>query len=368
MQSNWLVIATPGSHAVRRQCLPLVLFISLWILLTSCSTAGVSQDQGLAQDRESWDSSRRKEAERVFETRIRSFIAQGTIPIIDVEHHFPGAVAIEQVVERMDRNGVALTWLGPGEKRGSAFSVSLHRRFPDRIVPTIVHGDGPLWHSRNAEFLRQLEEDAASGRYWAMGEFEARHYISSTNDRDVHLPVDSESFHVVFRISEMTGLPFLLHHEAEDRLLPELERMLVRYPKAKVVWCHVGRNRNPQTWTRFPTPAGVKEFIEKYPNLSFDINQAPPGARHRGTGYTDSVLYTQYINQVELKPEWKQLFQAFPERFLVGSDANPGRWPNYDQTIARFRSLMLANLDRRTAEKIAFKNAWKLMTREEWQD
>ena len=221
MQSNRMVLAMPGSHAARwRQCLPMVLVVSFWILLTSCSTAGVSQDQGLAQDWESWDSSRRKEAERVFETRIRSFIAQGTIPIIDVEHHFPGAVAIEQLVERMDRNGVALTWLGPGEKRGSAFSVSLHRRFPDRIVPTMVHGDGPLWHSRNGEFLRQLEEDAASGRYWAMGEFEARHYISSTNNRDVHLPVDSESFHVVFRISEVTGLPFLLHHEAEDQLLP----------------------------------------------------------------------------------------------------------------------------------------------------
>ena len=164
MQSNWLVLATPGSHAARwRQCLPMVLVVSFWILLTSCSTAGVSQDQGLAQDRESWDSSRRKAAERVFETRIRSFIAQGTIPIIDVEHHFPGRVAVEELVGGMDRNSVALTWLGPGENRGGEFSLSVHRRYPDRIVPTIVHGDGPLWHSRNAGFLRQLEEDAGSG-------------------------------------------------------------------------------------------------------------------------------------------------------------------------------------------------------------
>ena len=74
------------------------------------------------------------------------------------------------------------------------------------------------------------------------------------------------------------------------------------------------------------------------------------------------------INRVDLKPEWKQLFQAFPERFTIGSDIDAGRWPYYDQTITRLRTLILGNLDRKTAEEIAFKNAWKLTTHEEWQD
>ena len=64
---------------------------------------------------------------------------------------------------------------------------------------------------------------------------------------------DSKGFEVVFKASEETGIPFLLHHDAEDEVLPELEEMLQRFPNAKVVWCHVGRNKDPSKWKVFPT-------------------------------------------------------------------------------------------------------------------
>ena len=163
----------------------------------------------------------------------------------------------------MDENGVALTWLGPNEKLGSEESLKFNALYPDRFVPTTVHGSGKLWHSSDKGFLEKLAKDVRSGKYFAMGEFEARHYPSSTNDRDVHMPVDSEAMQVVFQLSSETGVPFLLHHEAEDELLPELERMLAKYPKAKVIWCHVGRNRNPATWKKFRKADAVREFTEK---------------------------------------------------------------------------------------------------------
>ena len=192
-----------------------------------------------------------------YETTVRGLLVKGKLPIIDVEFHYGQKIALASLLERMDANGVALTWLGPNEKQGSEESLRQHERYPGRIVPTTVHGDGPEWHGNNPLFLESVQKDAKSGRFLAMGEFEARHYPSDTNDRDVHKPVDSEGMQTVFRISSETGIPFLLHHEAEDAMLPELERMLVKYPEAKIVWCHVGRNRNRATWKKFRDASAV---------------------------------------------------------------------------------------------------------------
>jgi hypothetical protein len=226
-----------------------------------------------------------------YAAELRRIRATGVTPIIDVEHHWGGRLPLDGLIVKMDRAGVALTWLGQNERNGSAYALKETARYPSRLVPATIHGDGPRWHGRDPSLLAELKADAESGRYFALGEFEARHYISGTNDRDVHLPVDSESFEAVFRMAEETGLPMLLHHEAEDALLPELERMLDRHPRARVIWCHAGRNRNRNTWTVLPTPEGMRAFIARHPNLYFDLNQAPPGSTHKGTRQLDSVLF-----------------------------------------------------------------------------
>jgi predicted TIM-barrel fold metal-dependent hydrolase len=285
-----------------------------------------------------------------------------------VEYHHGGKIEIERFIKKMDENSVALTWLGPNEKLGSENSLSLNALYPDRFVPTTVHGDGKLWHSNDKGFFEILAKDVRSGKYFAMGEFEARHYPSSTNDRDVHMPVDSEAFQVVFQLSSETGVPFLLHHEAEDELLPELERMLAKYPKAKVIWCHVGRNRNPAKWKKFRTPDAVRELLKKYPNLYLDLVQSKPGSKYRGTGYVEGILYDVSSWGVSLGTEWKKLFEEYPDHFVIGSDINTGRFENYDRVMETFRTIVLKGVRKDVAEKIAFKNAWKLMSGEDWRD
>jgi predicted TIM-barrel fold metal-dependent hydrolase len=310
----------------------------------------------------------RSEQIKVFERKIREVLKSGTLPIIDVEYHHGGKIEMKRLLKRMDENSVALTWLGPNEKIGSDDSLRLNALYPDRFVPTTVHGDGKRWHGSDKRFLEELAKDVRSGKYFAMGEFEARHYPSSTNDRDVHMPVDSEAFQVVFQLSSETGVPFLLHHEAEDELLPGLERMLAKYPKAKVIWCHVGRNRNPATWKKFRTADAVRELLKKYPNLYFDLVQSKPGSKYRGTGYVEGILYDVSLGSVSLGAEWKKVFEEFPDRFVIGSDINTGRFDNYDRVMETFRTIVLQGVRKDVAEKIAFKNAWKLMSGEDWRD
>jgi len=302
-----------------------------------------------------------------YAAELRAILARGQVPIIDVEHHWGGKFTPTALIEKMDKAGVALTWLGQNEKNGSAHSLTASAEYPTRLVPTTMHGDGPRWHGRDPVLLEELAADVRTGRYFALGEFEARHYVSGTNDRDVHLPADSPSFEAVFRLAEESGLPMLLHHEAEDALLPELERMLARHPRAKVIWCHVGRNRDRATWTVLPSPAGVRALLDKHPNLYFDLNQSSPGSRHRGTRQVDSVLYdidpSKGGNQrdARLNDEWRALLEERSDRFVFGSDVNTGRWDKYERVVEHFRLLVLKRLSPEAGARIAYGNAWMLM-------
>jgi hypothetical protein len=309
----------------------------------------------------------RHEQVKIFETKIRGMLKKGPLPIIDVEFHYGDKIEVEKLKNKMDENGVALTWLGPNEKLGSEESLRLNESYPDQFVPTTVHGDGKHWHNTDKNFLTKLTMDVQSGKYFAMGEFEARHYRSDTNTRDVHMPVDSEAMQVVFELSSSMGLPFLLHHEAEDVLLPEIERMLVKFPTAKLIWCHGGRNRNPWSWKKFKEADGARDFLRKYPNLYFDLVQAKPGSKYPSTGYVDAILYTPSA-PFFLDKEWKKLLEEFPDRFLIGSDINTGRFSEYDRVMDTFRSIVLKEVKKEAAERIAFKNAWKLMIGEEFKE
>lgn len=312
----------------------------------------------------------KKDQIKKFGGRIREGLQRGFLPIIDVEFHY-GSQRIELVklIRRMDEKGVALTWLAPcGDLGRSEVSMAWNELYPDRIVPTTVSGDGKLWHSSDKGFIDRLATAVRSGRYFAMGEFEARHYHAGpSTSPDAHTRVDSEAMKIVFELSKEKSIPFLLHHEAEDKLLPELELMLRRYPEAKVIWCHAGRNRDPNTWKKFRKAEAVREFLQKYPNLYFNFLASPPGARF--SGYVEGIMYKMSFKGFTLDLEWKKVIEEFPDRFVLGSDVAPLRFEGwYDRVFNDYRNIILQGVRKDVAEMIAYKNAWKLMTGEDWVD
>jgi hypothetical protein len=106
----------------------MLIFIFAVIFILPISTVALERDEQI----------------QGFEKKIRGMLnkARSSLPIIDVEYHHGGKIEMQRLLSKMDQNAVALTWLGPNENLGSEESIRLGESYPDRFVPTTVHGDG----------------------------------------------------------------------------------------------------------------------------------------------------------------------------------------------------------------------------------
>jgi hypothetical protein len=113
----------------------------------------------------------------------------------------------------------------------------------------------------------------------------------------------------------------------------EAVEILMRHnPKAQVIWAHTGFSLGSDR---------VAAMLAKYPKLWGELSYR--------SGIVDGGG--------RLTPEWRKLFETYPDRFLVGSDTwVPERWASYDDIMAGYRT-WLAQLPPAIANKIAHGNA-----------
>jgi hypothetical protein len=122
-----------------------------------------------------------------------------------------------------------------------------------------------------------------------------------------------------------------LHAHADDEALEILFR---HDPKARIVWAHTGFSTSPEK---------VAAYLDRYPGLICELS------------YRYGIT-----NGDQLSPEWKRLFERYPDRFLIGSDTWINeRWDNYGGIMSDYRG-WLAQLPTGVAEKIAYRNAERL--------
>ena len=191
-----------------------------------------------------------------------------------------------------------------------------------RVVPFLrpyrVRSDVQTW-STDATVLALLEEEFRRGYYVGLGEF--------------HLSGDAAASEVVRRTVDFARRHELwLHAHVDDAALEILYR---HDPRAKIIWAHTG----------FSTPTEkVGAYLRAHPQLVCELSY-----RYGITG-----------DGGRLTPEWRQLFEAFPDRFIVGSDTwIPQRWQVYGELMETYRT-WLGQLPRPVADRIAHGNGERL--------
>jgi len=162
-----------------------------------------------------------------------------------------------------------------------------------------------------------LEERLAKHQYSGIGEF---HLYGA----DADLPVPRR----MVELAKRHGLFLHAHSDADA-----VERLFRQWPQAKILWAHSG----------FERPEKVAEMLKKHANL-----------------WCDLAFRTDHAAGGKVDAEWRKVFLAFPERFMVGTDSfTPERW-YYVEEHARWSREWLADLPREVAEAIAWRNGERL--------
>jgi len=303
--------------------------------------------------------------------RINHIQRSGLMPIIDVESSYnPMGIDLASFTQSMDRAGIAMGCMSvdqPGNAISQGFiwsndALDTAEKFPSHFIPIGNGGNHPSWTRHADKFLDAQEKFILEHKYPMMGEFEVRHYPSPRQFqrgemyRDVDIPIDGPLMERVFSFSEKTGIAFQIHYEIEDKLLAPLEKMLLKYPKAKVIWCHLAQIRYLQRSTLY-NPVFVDQWLRKYPNLYFDTAfgdamsiYPPSGERH-----------ARYWLNIK---EWGDLIASQPYRFLAALDIGGDRMNRVEEWTRNLRNF-LGTLPEPCRDIVAYKSAWKLLFNEE---
>lgn len=224
--------------------------------------------------------------------------------MIDAHSHYTTAdaqtLSPTDIIARLDAAGVSRIVVSGSPPE---LAQALYVQAPERVVPFLgiyaSYRDKALW-MHDAGVPGRVEAMLAEGHWAGIGEL----HLFAEDAR-------SAVFERLVRIAGERGLILMLHGDAEI-----VDRAFEIDPEARVLWAHLG--------TR-PIPGLLAEVL----------------ARHaaRRLWIDTSVRDPQIAPEGVLLPEWRALFEAHPDRFVVAVDAfSPNRWRNYETVVGDIRA------------------------------
>jgi predicted TIM-barrel fold metal-dependent hydrolase len=246
------------------------------------------------------------------------------------------------------------------------------RRYPDRFLPFVGMQrpelvDYRIWHWPTP-YARWLVGDTdaklRTGEFFGMGEFMLRFYpyrnkFGIVAPSDMDFPGDSYLMRTFADLSARYKVPMVVHAEAEPPVTDAIVRLLDAHPEAILVWAHnCGRS----------SARSIAALLAHFPNLHADLGgmvYSGKGVEHYGVYFPRRTPWMHLVVDETggLLPEMKDVFEAHPDRFLIGTDIAHARvYQRYVDHLPRWR-FMFQQLSADTARKIAYGNADRLLGR-----
>ncbi len=265
--------------------------------------------------------------------------ADYTGPIFDAHLHYneeawngdAGPFPPTDALARMQRNGVRAI-VGnsrPNEGTRTLAAMRETREAGVAVVPFVRlyrhRADYTNWfrdETIHEMVLAELARGTAGGPYRGIGEF---HLYDSANANG---PVARK----LMVLAEQRQLAVLAHvdDEAVDLLMAHTPS---KGRATRLIWAHTGIGGTPV--------ARVRQLLERYPRLMGELSYRPGLTCEAG----------------RLCAEWRALIEAYPDRFLIGSDTWINqRWSSYDEIMRAYR-VWLGDLPPAVAQRVAWGNA-----------
>ena len=277
-----------------------------------------------------------------------------SVPIVDMHMHLFGKRPIFYK-ELMDRNGVK--W--GGGVGGSIFDdqEGVSALLGPRYIKTLgqkefskvffqqgVEGLSNLDNEDFKELFKQAEEEFKTGKAYGFGEIHGnnRRTPGGGNQKFARkISLLSPVITKMFVIANQYEKFIQLHIEGDEDTLSELTTQMTQFPNVKVILSHCLPYSSPET---------LRTLFDKNKNLYCEISAGGP---------VHKIM--RIFNTSGISPRYEQLILNYSERFFLGTDPCCGLDNLYDEMIQELRVNFLEKLPTNVAERIAYKNAQKVL-------
>lgn len=194
-------------------------------------------------------------------------------------------------------------------------------------------------------------------RLWSgIGEVLTRHDDLTALTEGEVARADHPALMRVYKLAAEHDLPVMLHsnitskREKEPLYVGELQAALTAHPRTRFMWAHAGASASLHRYqgTMPFLRSTVEQLLQQHDNLWVDLSWA----------MLDDYLLTK---KGKPDPEWVALVNAYPDRFLLGSDAL-GSFDKLEEALEAYAPFLDA-LPKEVAQQLARDNAKALLRR-----
>lgn len=227
------------------------------------------------------------------------------VPFVDAHVHLNDEAMQLGLMERYGVTRAVVFW---GRNSDNEAIASAAERHPERFIAFASvsperRAFRRAWDEQDPTLLATLDRLLASGRFKGIGEISAAHFPSPglpEADYDPSSPI----MRGILDLARKYRVPVMVHIEITR--MKELSALLDGYRDVPVIWAHGGY-----------TPLFLaRRILERHPNLYYELS-ARTWPRH-----PRAPDYTILRDGKAVWPEWLELIETQPQRFIVGTDAS----------------------------------------------
>jgi len=277
-------------------------------------------------------------------------------PLFDAMAQIDETVDMDQAMERVRAAGVSRIALFARSKRAlhenERAVLDLAARNPDLIVlgaPKYFQLSGDI----SADFIRSTVEGVKRHGYRFIGEILYTHADKLSGKRNAagerYVDPSRPGTAALLRAIAPLNIPLMTHWEpyAPERDFPRFHALYAAWPDQIFLLPHMG----------FASPEQMDEFLSRHPNLYALMSKK----ERRMSDFADPTKFeatgSAMLDGDILRPEWRALLLRYQDRILFATDPHMKKlWRMYGATVNRQR-IVLGQLPREAAEKIAYRNA-----------
>lgn len=264
-------------------------------------------------------------------------------PFVDAHVHLNDEAMQLRLMQRWHAERAVIFW---GRNSSNDTVAESARRHPELFIPFASVSPERLayrraWDAHGDEPIRELDRLLATGIFRGIGEISVAHF-PSPGFPEANYDPSGPMMKGILAVARRHRVPVLVH--IEWTRMREFAALLEQYPDVPVIWAHGGY-----------TPLFIaRRMLGQHPNLHYELS-ARTWVRH-----PRSPDYTILRDGHSVWPQWLELIESMPDRFLVGTDASQRTWNSDDE---KYRSVQafLAQLTPATRARVARTNLLALV-------